>query len=65
VMTGIIFVLVTVAYGTLEIYGGSRVGGWRAIAIGQAYVFVRLGIRLAFASSELRLFNANHTAAAL
>jgi hypothetical protein len=65
VMTGAIFVLVTVAYGTLEIYGGSRVGGWRAIAIGQAYVFVRLGIRLAFAASELRLFNANHTAAAV
>lgn len=65
VMTGAIFVLITAAYGTLEIYGGSQVGGWRAIAIGQAYVLVRLGIRLAFASSELRLFNANHTAAAL
>lgn len=64
-MTGLIFALVTVAYGTLEIYGGSRVGGWRAIAIGQAYVFVRLGIRLSFAASELRLFNANHTAATL
>jgi hypothetical protein len=65
VMTGLIFVLITVAYGTLEIYGGSQVGGWRAVAIGQAYVFVRLWIRLAFASSELRLFNANQTVAAL
>ena len=64
VMTGALFVLVTVAYGVLEIYGGSQVGGWRAVAIGQAYVLVRLGIRLAFASSELRLFTANHTAAA-
>ena len=64
VMTGAIFVVVTVAYGVLEIYGGSRVGGWRAIAIGQAYVLVRLAIRLAFASSELRLFNAAHAAAA-
>ena len=64
VMTGAIFVLITVAYGTLEIYGGSQVGGWRAIAIGQAYVLVRLAIRLTFAASELRLFNANHTAAA-
>jgi len=64
VMTGAIFVIVTVAYGTLEIYGGSQVGGWRAIAIGQAYVLVRLAIRLTFAASELRLFNANHTAAA-
>ena len=65
VMTGAIFVLLTIAYGVLEIYGGSQVGGWRAVAIGQAYVFARLGIRLAFASSELRLFNASHTAAAV
>jgi hypothetical protein len=64
VITGAGFVLVTIAYGTLEIYGGSRVGGWRAVAIGQAYVLVRLGIRLAFAASELRLFTANQTAAA-
>jgi hypothetical protein len=64
VMTGAIFVAVTMAYGTLEIYGGSQVGGWRAIAIGQAYVLIRLGIRLSFAASELRLFNANQAAAA-
>lgn len=64
VVTGAIFVAVTVAYGVLEIYGGSQVGGWRAIAIGQAYVFIRLAIRLTFAASELRLFNANHAAAA-
>jgi hypothetical protein len=63
-LTGAIFVAITIAYGTLEIYGGSRVGGWRAVAIGQAYVFVRLAIRLTFAASELRLFSANHTAAA-
>jgi hypothetical protein len=62
--TGLIFIVATAAYGTLEVYGGSRVGGWRAIAIGQAYVLVRLAIRLTFASSELRLFNANQTAAA-
>jgi hypothetical protein len=64
VMTGAIFVIVTAAYGTLEIYGGSQVGGWRAIAIGQAYVLVRLAIRLTFAASELRLFSTNQTAAA-
>ena len=63
-MTGAIFVVITIAYGTLEIYGGSQVGGWRAIAIGQAYVLVRLAIRLTFAASELRLFSANHAAAA-
>ena len=64
VLTGAIFVVVTVAYGALEIIGGSQVGGWRAVAIGQAYVLVRLAIRLTFAASELRLFNANHAAAA-
>ena len=58
------FVIVTIAYGTLEVYGGSRVGGWRAVAIGQAYVLVRLALRLLFAASELRLFNANQAAAA-
>jgi hypothetical protein len=63
-ITGLIFVVITVAYGTLEVVGGSQVGGWRAIAIGQAYVFVRLAIRLTFASSELRLFSANQIAAA-
>lgn len=64
VITGLMFVVTTVAYGTLEIYGGSQVGGWRAILIGQAYVLIRLAIRLTFAASELRLFNANHAAAA-
>lgn len=64
VLTGTIFVVLTVAYGTLEIYGGSQVGGWRAIVIGQAYVLARLAIRLTFAASELRLFQANQAAAA-
>jgi hypothetical protein len=64
VLTGLIFAIVTIAYGMLELVGGSQVGGWRAVAIGQAYVFVRLAIRLTFGSSELRLFNANHAAAA-
>ena len=64
VITGAIFLVTTVAYGTLEIYGGSQVGGWRAILIGQAYVLFRLALRLTFAASELRLFNANHAAAA-
>lgn len=64
-LTGLVFVMITVSYGTLEIYGGSQVGGWRAVAIGQAYVLVRLGLRLLFAASELRLFKANQTATAL
>ena len=64
-MTGLVFVVVTVAYGTLEIYGGSQVGGWRAVAIGQVYVLVRLALRLLFAASEVRLFKANQIATAL
>lgn len=64
VLTGAMFVAITIAYGSLEVIGGSEVGGWRAIAIGQAYVFVRLAIRLTFAASELRLFTASQTAAA-
>lgn len=64
ISTGLIFVIVTIAYGTLEVAGGSQVGGWRAVAIGQAYVLVRLAIRLTFAASELRLFTTNHAAAA-
>lgn len=62
VATGAIFIVVTIAYGSLEIVGGSQVGGWRAVAIGQAYVLVRLAIRLTFAASELRLFTTNHAA---
>lgn len=47
---------ITVAYGLLEVYGGSQVGGWRAIAIAQAYIVFRLAMRLAIAAAELRLF---------
>ena len=64
VLTGAIFVVITAGYGVLEVQGGSQVGGWRAIAIGQFYVLVRLAIRLLFGASELRLFNANQAAAA-
>lgn len=60
-LTALVFAAVTIAYGTLEIYGGSQVGGWRAIAIGQAYIVMRLTIRLIAAASELRLFAARAT----
>jgi hypothetical protein len=56
VMAAIVLLAVTVAYGVLEVYGGSQVGGWRAIAIAQAYIVFRLAMRLAVAASELRLF---------
>ena len=60
-LTGAVFIIVTVAYGWLEIYGGSQVGGWRAIAIGQVYILFRLALRLTVAASELRLFESRAT----
>lgn len=43
-------------YGVGEAYGGSRVAGWRGVAIGQAFVFTRLAMRLVVIASEVRLF---------
>jgi hypothetical protein len=56
VMAAMILLIVTLAYGALEVYGGSQVSGWRAVAIGQLYILFRLAMRLAIAASELRLF---------
>lgn len=56
VLTGALFAALVVFYGTGEIYGGSRVGGWRAVLIGQAYIVARLIVRLTFAASEMQLF---------
>lgn len=56
VLTGLLFVALLVFYGAGEIYGGSRVGGWRGVLIGQAYIVCRLVIRLTFAASEVQLF---------
>lgn len=55
-LTGMLFVATLVVYGAAEIYGGTRLGGWRSVLIGQAYITVRLTIRLTFAASEVRLF---------
>lgn len=56
VLTGMLFVALLAFYGTGEIYGGSRVGGWRGVLVGQAYIVCRLVIRLTFAASEMQLF---------
>lgn len=54
-----IFILLLIsaatAYGVGELYGGSRVGGWRAVVIGQAFVGLRLASRLALAAAQVRL----------
>ncbi len=52
---GLLFVLLLTVYGMSETYGGSRLGGWRAIAIGQAYILARLTLRLITGASEVRL----------
>lgn len=43
-------------YGVGEAYGGSRVAGWRGVAIGQAFVIVRLALRLVTIASQVRLY---------
>jgi len=56
--TGALFVLLLIAYGAVEIAGDVEVGGWRGVAIAQAYIVARVAIRLAFGASELRLYRA-------
>lgn len=54
--TGALFVLLLTAYGAVEIAGDVQVGGWRGVAIAQAYIVARLAIRLTFGASEVRLY---------
>ena len=42
-LTGVLFVALLVVYGSVDVYGGSRVTGWRGIAIAQAYIVARAG----------------------
>jgi hypothetical protein len=58
IATGLLFVILFAAFGLVDTYGGSRVGGWRGIAIAQGYIFGRLVIRLLFGASEVRLLKA-------
>jgi hypothetical protein len=56
--TGALFVLLLATYLAVEIVGDFHVGGWRGIAIAQAYIIARIVIRLTFGASELRLYRA-------
>lgn len=58
ILVGLMFVAGLAGYVALEVYGGTRVGGWRAVAIGQAYIMARLALRLTLAASQVRLFSA-------
>lgn len=54
-VAGLLFVALLALYGAAETLSGSRLGGWRAIAVGQGYILGRLAIRLVAAASEVRL----------
>ena len=56
--TGALVVFLLVGYGALETFGGVNVGGWRGIAVAQAYIIARIVIRLTFAASALQLYRA-------
>ena len=49
---GVLFV----SYGIGEAYGGSRVGGWRGVAIGQLFIVARLALRLIGIAAGVRLY---------
>lgn len=53
-----------IMYGAGEVYGGSRVGGWRAVAIGQAFIALRLALRLSLAAAQVRFAGAQREPAA-
>ena len=54
--TGVVLAVLFVLYGVGEAYGGSRVGGWRGVAIGQAFIIARLALRLVAIAAEVRLY---------
>lgn len=55
-LTGSLFVAALAVYGAAEVYGGTRLGGWRSVLIGQIYITARVAIRLLFAASEMQYF---------
>lgn len=56
VLVGIVFGAMLGLYVTGEVYGGTRLGGWRSVLIGQAYIVARLAMRLTLAAAGTRLF---------
>lgn len=58
-MSAVVFAILMTAYGVIDVFGGTRVGGWRGIAIGQAFIVGRLVLRLVFGASVLEFFKRN------
>jgi hypothetical protein len=58
VLTGLLFVALMAGYGVVDIVGGSRVGGWRGVLLGQAFIIGRLAVRLISGASQVALVKA-------
>lgn len=54
-LMGVLFAAMLGLYVTAEVYGGTRLGGWRSILIGQGYIVGRLAIRLTLSAAGVRL----------
>jgi hypothetical protein len=54
-LNGLLLVVLLAMYGLAD----RRFGGWRGVALGQAYILARLGIRLTSIASEVRLFRSS------
>ena len=54
-LVGGAFLALLVAYTIVDVYGGARVGGWRAVILGQAFVMARIALRVVLAGAELEL----------
>jgi hypothetical protein len=52
---GAVALTLLLAYAAVEYFGGTRVGGWRALLIGQLYIGARIVLRLSFAAAAVKL----------
>jgi hypothetical protein len=57
-VTAGLFLMLIVGYVVVDVFGGVRVGGWRAVVLGQMYVAGRLTLRLLSAATALALVRA-------
>jgi hypothetical protein len=55
VLVSLLFVAGLAAYVVVDAYGGARVGGWRAVIIGQVFVVGRLAVRMVFAAAAVAM----------
>jgi hypothetical protein len=58
-LSGLLFVSLLTLYGLAD----RRLGGWRLVLVGQAYIVGRLAIRMANTASQVRLVEHRQEAA--